>query len=131
MMLISMICFVFGTLKASKNLHEPVLVNILKSPMSFFDTTPLGRILNRLSKDIEIIDMRFPFVLKMFINCVTQVFFVLIVNTFTNPVFFIIVVPLALIYIYALVSFIFIYDISNNYILAEILHSNIKTITST
>ena len=39
-----------GSLKASVKLHDGMLRNILRSPMSFFDTTPLGRILNRFSK---------------------------------------------------------------------------------
>ncbi|KAE9546218.1 hypothetical protein FO519_010570, partial [Halicephalobus sp. NKZ332] len=40
---LALLGMVFGTLKASKKLHEPVLFNILRSPMSFFDTTPVGR----------------------------------------------------------------------------------------
>ena len=45
-----------GTLLASKNLHERLLTRIMHAPMHFFDTTPLGRIVNRFSKDIDILD---------------------------------------------------------------------------
>ena len=38
----------FGVFRALKLFHEKLLYKILRSPMSFFDTTPLGRILNRL-----------------------------------------------------------------------------------
>ena len=45
---------------ASKNFHEKMLKNVVKSPVSFFDKNPLGRILNRFSNDIGIIDVSLP-----------------------------------------------------------------------
>ena len=42
-----------ATLKAASNLHNGLFVNIIHNPMSFFDTTPSGQILNRFSKDLD------------------------------------------------------------------------------
>ena len=45
-----------GVLRASLDLHNKMLYTIMRSSMSFFDVTPLGRILNRFSKDIDVCD---------------------------------------------------------------------------
>jgi ATP-binding cassette subfamily C (CFTR/MRP) protein 1 len=42
--------------KAAQNIHEQLLASILRLPISFFDKTPTGRILNRFSSDIDQID---------------------------------------------------------------------------
>ncbi|KAI7038315.1 hypothetical protein KC317_g23664, partial [Hortaea werneckii] len=42
--------------QASRKLHERMAYAIFRSPMSFFETTPSGRILNRFSSDIYRID---------------------------------------------------------------------------
>ena len=54
----------YGAIKASKILHEALLDNIMRCPMSFFDTTPLGRLINRFSKDVDTMDAE----LRMFIQ---------------------------------------------------------------
>jgi ABC-type multidrug transport system fused ATPase/permease subunit len=41
-------------------LHQEMLEHILMSTMAFFDTTPIGRIINRFSKDIDEIDLMVP-----------------------------------------------------------------------
>ncbi|PNI58383.1 ABCC3 isoform 9, partial [Pan troglodytes] len=48
-----------GGIQAARVLHQALLHNKIRSPQSFFDTTPSGRILNRFSKDIYVIDERF------------------------------------------------------------------------
>lgn len=48
---------------ASLRLFQIALSGILRSPLSFFDTTPLGRILSRFSKDQEVLDNELPGVL--------------------------------------------------------------------
>lgn len=47
---------VYGSLSASKELHNLVLKRLLRAPIRFFDVNPLGRILNRLGKDMQAVD---------------------------------------------------------------------------
>ncbi|KAL1472281.1 hypothetical protein MTO96_023070 [Rhipicephalus appendiculatus] len=42
----------------SRSLHNDMLSHLVQSPVSFFDTTPRGRILNRFSVDVEIVEAR-------------------------------------------------------------------------
>ena len=43
----------FRVLAGSSKLHTAMFKSILGSPLSFFDTTPTGRILNRFSRDLD------------------------------------------------------------------------------
>uniref|UniRef100_A0A8B9HVW3 ATP-binding cassette sub-family C member 5 n=1 Tax=Astyanax mexicanus TaxID=7994 RepID=A0A8B9HVW3_ASTMX len=56
------------TLHASSKLHDTMFNRILASPMSFFDTTPTGRMVNRFSKDQDEIDAVLPFNMENFLQ---------------------------------------------------------------
>ena len=58
--LAAVIVITIGTLRASIKLHNEMLTHILSSTMAFFDTTPLGRIINRFSKDMDEVDLMIP-----------------------------------------------------------------------
>ena len=45
-----------STLNASGSLHDTMLTKLMRSPMSFFHTNPLGRIINRCTKDVSSMD---------------------------------------------------------------------------
>ncbi|CAO3621789.1 unnamed protein product [Mucor fragilis] len=49
-----------GVLGANKALYAQLLHRMLRAPLRFFDTTPVGRILNRFSKDFETVDSNIP-----------------------------------------------------------------------
>ncbi|CAF0998002.1 unnamed protein product [Rotaria magnacalcarata] len=50
----------FAAYAASRKLHSSILFGVLRAPMAFFDTTPIGRIINRFAKDIDAIDSSLP-----------------------------------------------------------------------
>lgn len=62
-----------GGLRAATNIHQYLLNNVLRFPLSFFDTTPLGRILNRFSNDVNVLDIILPSLLYMGLNMTSSV----------------------------------------------------------
>lgn len=46
----------YGSLRASHKIHQRLLVSVMHAKFKFFDSTPLGQLMNRFSKDIEAVD---------------------------------------------------------------------------
>ncbi|GFS16331.1 multidrug resistance-associated protein 4 [Elysia marginata] len=92
--------FVFFMLavKAGETLHNLMFARILRASMAFFDTNPVGRVLNRFSKDTGQIDDHLPFVLFDFIQSALVTGGVVVVACIINPWVFIPVVPLLVIF---------------------------------
>ncbi|MBZ3874542.1 Canalicular multispecific organic anion transporter 1 [Sciurus carolinensis] len=90
---------VYGCIHASKILHEQLLNNILRAPMSFFDTTPIGRIVNRFAGDISTMDDTLPQTFRSWILCFLSILSTIIMICMATPVFTIIVIPLGIIYV--------------------------------
>ncbi|KAN0041553.1 hypothetical protein ACTFIV_004095 [Dictyostelium citrinum] len=86
---------VFGSIKGSKLFHEKMFKAVILSPMSFFDTTPIGRILNRFSKDQLTIDESIARTLGMFLNTFCQVVGSIIVIAWVSPFIILAMVPVA------------------------------------
>ncbi|XP_042293366.1 ATP-binding cassette sub-family C member 12-like isoform X2 [Sceloporus undulatus] len=93
--------FVFTktTLRASSTLHNTVFYKILQSPMSFFDTTPTGRVMNRFSKDMDELDVRLPFNAENFLQQFFMVLSVVIIVAIVFPYLLIAVAVLTAIFI--------------------------------
>lgn len=71
---------IISSLYAARRLHDAMLGSILRAPMVFFQTNPLGRIINRFAKDLGDIDRNVAPFVNMFLGQVSQLFstFVLI-----------------------------------------------------
>ncbi|KAG6000046.1 hypothetical protein E4U43_001725 [Claviceps pusilla] len=94
----TLILWIFCSIEASRKLHERMANAIFRSPMSFFDTTPAGRILNRFSSDIYRVDEVLARVFNMLFVNVARSCFTLGVISFSTPAFMALIVPLALTY---------------------------------
>ncbi|KAM9320370.1 multidrug resistance-associated protein 1-like [Gastrophryne carolinensis] len=88
-----------GTIRASRTLHNQMLDNILHLPLQFFDTTPMGQVLNRFTKDIYVIDERFHYYLRTWLNCLLDVLGTILVIIYATPLFIAAIVPLGFLYL--------------------------------
>ncbi|KAF6287414.1 ATP binding cassette subfamily C member 12 [Rhinolophus ferrumequinum] len=87
--------FTKTTLMASSWLHDRVFDTIVQSPMSFFDTTPTGRLMNRFSKDMDELDVRLPFHAENFLQQVFMVVFILVTLAAVFPAVLLVLASLA------------------------------------
>ncbi|XP_024914255.1 multidrug resistance-associated protein 1 [Cynoglossus semilaevis] len=83
---------------ASRQLHLDLLINVLRSPMSFFECTPSGNLLNRFAKEIDAIDCMVPDGLKMMLSYVFKLMEVCIIVLMATPFAAVIILPLAVLY---------------------------------
>ncbi|USP75306.1 hypothetical protein yc1106_02580 [Curvularia clavata] len=72
---------IFGT-RAGKVMLHRAITRVLRAPMSFFDTTPLGRITNRFSKDIDVMDNTITDSMRMYFLTLAMIIsvFILIIS---------------------------------------------------
>uniref|UniRef100_A0A8B9JVZ3 ATP-binding cassette, sub-family C (CFTR/MRP), member 3 n=1 Tax=Astyanax mexicanus TaxID=7994 RepID=A0A8B9JVZ3_ASTMX len=89
-----------GKIQAARKLHQGLLDNKFHTPQAFFDTTPLGRIINRFSKDIYVIDEALPSTILMFLGTFFASVATMIVIVSSTPIFAVVIVPLALVYFF-------------------------------
>nr|XP_055109355.1 multidrug resistance-associated protein 1 isoform X7 [Symphalangus syndactylus] len=89
-----------GGILASRFLHVDLLHSILRSPMSFFERTPSGNLVNRFSKELDTVDSMIPEVIKMFMGSLFNVIGACIVILLATPIAAIIIPPLGLIYFF-------------------------------
>ena len=87
-----------GSVHASRALHSDLLYNILRCPMSFFDTTPLGRIINRFSKDVDICDSNIPQFSQNLVTTLAPLMSTIIVIVYSTPIFIVVVIPLGIVF---------------------------------
>ena len=85
---------------ASKRVHRDLLNNVMKSPMKFFDTNPMGRILNRFTSDMDTIDQMIPYEILDFAWCLIECIVVILLICITTPIFVAVVIPLLGLYYY-------------------------------
>uniref|UniRef100_A0A8C7LGF4 Canalicular multispecific organic anion transporter 2-like n=1 Tax=Oncorhynchus kisutch TaxID=8019 RepID=A0A8C7LGF4_ONCKI len=100
LVMVSSFTLAMGNIGAARKLHYALLDNKFHTPQSFFDTTPIGRVINRFSKDIYVIDEALPSTVLMFLGTFFSSLSTMIVIVASTPIFAVVIAPLAFIYIF-------------------------------
>ncbi|XP_035250475.1 multidrug resistance-associated protein 4 [Anguilla anguilla] len=86
--------------RSAQSLHNRMFQSILRTPIRFFDVNPIGRILNRFTKDIGHLDSQLPWTFVDFIQVFLQILGVIAVATAVIPWILIPVLPLLIAFLF-------------------------------
>ncbi|XP_070787041.1 ATP-binding cassette sub-family C member 4-like [Enoplosus armatus] len=89
-----------GLVNSAQTLHNSMFGAIIRTPVHFFDVNPIGRILNRFSKDVSQMDSTLPITFVDFYQLFLQNVGVVVVAASVIPLILIPVVPLLFIFLY-------------------------------
>ncbi|KAF9124123.1 hypothetical protein BGX30_001100 [Mortierella sp. GBA39] len=91
---------VLAAVKGARHMHDRLLDNLVRQPMAFFDVTPVGRIINRFSTDVDAIDDNIIWNLIDVVYCLVAIAGTLVVISISSPQFLYAIPPLTLCYLY-------------------------------
>lgn len=83
---------------AGKSMHDKMLKSVLSAPIRFFDSTPVGRILQRFSRDIESVDVHLQWSFDSAVHCGMQVIVAIALILGLMPVMIFVIVPVMTLY---------------------------------
>jgi ATP-binding cassette subfamily C (CFTR/MRP) protein 1 len=86
------------SLEAGRSMFLELVSAVLFSPMSFFDTTPLGRVINRFSKDIYTIDEQIPQTVRGYLGTMAKVISTILYICIITPMFMFGLIPIMVFY---------------------------------
>ncbi|KAF3338928.1 ABC transporter C family member 2-like protein [Carex littledalei] len=89
---------IVASLRAAKRLHDAMLSSILRAPMIFFHTNPLGRIINRFAKDLGDIDRNVAVYVNMFLAQIFQLLSTFVLIGFVSTMSLWAIMPLLILF---------------------------------
>ncbi|XP_011699214.1 PREDICTED: multidrug resistance-associated protein 1 isoform X2 [Wasmannia auropunctata] len=87
-----------GCWLAARQMHIVMLRAVMRAPLTFFDTTPIGRIISRFAKDVDVLDTSLPPQISDTIYCLFEVIATLVVISYSTPIFIAVILPIGAIY---------------------------------
>ncbi|KAF8984135.1 hypothetical protein BGZ46_008751 [Entomortierella lignicola] len=89
----------YGSLRAARLLYRKLLLSVVRAPLRFFDTTPVGRIMNRFSKDFETVDGSIAGNCSQLLSLIMSVSSIIIVLAYITPLFVVVAALISVAYL--------------------------------
>ncbi|XP_016987820.1 multidrug resistance-associated protein 1 isoform X2 [Drosophila rhopaloa] len=91
-----------GGFHAAQTIHNELLAVVIRASVCrFFDITPIGRLLNSFSGDMDVVDEELPATMDSFMTFIFMVLATIVVISLSTPIFLVVIVPIALLYYFA------------------------------
>lgn len=90
--------FLSLALVASRKLHSTMLKSVLHAPLTFFDTTPIGRIISRFARDVSVLDELLPQYFQQMMSTLLNLLGSYIYIGVELPLFFSVAIPVTFLY---------------------------------
>ncbi|MGE3262984.1 MAG: ABC transporter transmembrane domain-containing protein [Bacteriovoracia bacterium] len=78
---------------AGRDLHGTMLRSVLKAPIRFFDSTPVGRVLQRFSRDVESVDTQLQWSFELTVRCLVNIATSLLLILGALPLMLVVIAP--------------------------------------
>lgn len=95
---IERITWLSRTAAASRTIHDDALTGVLQAPLRFFDSTPMGRILNRFARDMEGVDDHLSWNIEQSFKALTQTLSSMVLIMSVLPLIIIVIIPVFWLY---------------------------------
>ncbi|ODM20810.1 hypothetical protein SI65_03863 [Aspergillus cristatus] len=89
----------WGSLNASSKIHKRLLKAVMHAKFRFFDSTPLGQLMNRFSKDVEAVDQEVAPVAIGMVHCLAAVVMIVVLISVITPGFLIAGIFVTMLYV--------------------------------
>ncbi|KAJ3114501.1 hypothetical protein HDU96_002015 [Phlyctochytrium bullatum] len=96
----------YGSLSAGRNIHRQLMMRLLHSPLRFFEVTPVGRIMNRMTKDMAAVDRSIGSSVGNTTYSILLILFIILAIARQIPILLVLLLPIG--YIYFLIGQLFI-----------------------
>ncbi|CAL8071482.1 unnamed protein product [Orchesella dallaii] len=101
--IVSLSCNLLGKQAGANSreiLHQRMMDRVVRCPVRFFESTPIGRIINRFSSDVAVVDRKLCISMQRFLQFVFLCISAIVVNAIVNAWFLLLAIPIVAIYYY-------------------------------